>query len=102
MNTIQNYYVIQEINDLKPFFPFGFKHKGEFIPLNKFSVNGIGKTQWFYINENNEQKSVASYMKLIKRISTVRCLNHLCFKDGYDKVHNFKKYVSEKHGLTFT
>ena len=92
--------VIFEFNSLKRLVPFGIKYQGNFIPIVDISIDTNGKL--FYQNQNNEKKSVSSYIKYIKGLQSARWLNHLYFIDGYGKEQAFKKFVSQKYILNFT
>jgi len=92
--------VIREINSLKDLVPFGIKHNNIFIEVNDISIDIRGRL--FYLNNNNEIKSVSSLIKDIKNLQTARWLNHLYFMDGYGNEREFKKYMIQKHNLNFT
>ena len=100
MNAKSNNPLVKsEFNSLKSLVPFGIKHNKKFIVIKNISLDN-GKL--FYQNNNNEKKSVSSFIKHIKGLQTARWLNHLYFRDGYGKEQEFKKFVSQKYNLNFT
>ena len=101
MNSRSNEPVlISELDSLKEVVPFGIKNKNKFIELKHISIDISGKL--FYKNNNNEFRSVSSFIRHEKGLKTARWLNHLYFIDGYGKERAFKKFVSQKHKLKFT
>jgi hypothetical protein len=100
VSTVRNILVINEINSLKEIVPFGIKHNNVFIEIQNISIDTRGHL--FYLNSNNELKSVSSFIIQKKERSAARWLNHLYFIDGYGRQQSFKKYVSQKHTLNFT
>jgi hypothetical protein len=92
--------VIYELDYLNRIVPFGIKHNNLFIEIIDISIDMNGKL--FYQNNNNEKKSVSSFIQHVKGLQTARWLNHLYFIDGYGIEREFKTFVSQKYKLNFT
>ena len=101
MNTRTDHpLVIDTINTLNGLVPFGFKHNGNFIPVNNISIDMRGKL--YYLDNNNHIHSVSSLIKDVTGLQTVRWLNHIQFRDGFGNEKSLKTYISQKHNLIFT
>ena len=93
--------VINEFNSLKHIVPFGFNIRQTFIEIKNIMIENTGRL--YYINYNNEKKSVSSLMKdVFQSIHRIRWLEHLYFIDGFGNQKKFKTHIAEKYNKNFS
>ena len=92
--------VITGFNSLNGIVLWGIEHNNKFILIE--NIENLNRSGRLFYKKDNKRKSVASFMKEVKGLETLRWLNHLVFKDINGKIRKFKTHMENNYDVNFT